>query len=57
VRLTVRDMSDEVTFPTTEVITSMDGALRALPILLERLAADFDKVNWGPKGLGTADRP
>jgi TolB-like protein len=50
VRATVRDMSEERNFPTIEVRTLLTTPKDALPALLERLTADFERINWGPKG-------
>ena len=57
VRLTVRDMSEERNFETLEVTTSLREPLGALPNVMQRLAADLARVNWGPKGAQTPGPP
>jgi eukaryotic-like serine/threonine-protein kinase len=57
VRLTVRDMSEERNFETLEATTSLREPLGALPNVLQRLAADLARVNWGPKGAQTPGPP
>jgi serine/threonine protein kinase len=49
-RVTVRDMSEERTFETIEATTLLREPFGALPNVLQRLAADLARVNWGPKG-------
>ena len=51
VRLTVRDLTEERTFETVEVVAPMAAPFSALPALLEKFVADLGRVNWGPKGI------
>jgi serine/threonine-protein kinase len=50
VRFTVRDMSEERTFEPIEATTSIREPFGVLPNVMQRLAADLGRVNWGPKG-------
>jgi hypothetical protein len=51
VRISVRDLSEERTFDTFEIAAPLRDALSVLPNVLQRLAADLGRVNWGPKGV------
>jgi serine/threonine-protein kinase len=51
VRLSIRDLSEERTFETFEIAAPLRDAFSALPNVLQRLAADLGRVNWGPKGM------
>ncbi len=57
VRLTLRDMSEERTLETIESTTALREPFGALPNVLQRLAADLGRVNWGPKGAQTPGPP
>ncbi|HJU74507.1 MAG TPA: protein kinase, partial [Gemmatimonadaceae bacterium] len=50
VRLSVRDVTEDRSYDTEYVIPFRDP-LPALPDVLARVAADFGRVNWGPRGL------
>ncbi|MEW5917185.1 MAG: hypothetical protein AB1762_12305, partial [Gemmatimonadota bacterium] len=51
IRLSVRDMTEERTFETIDVVGPLGAPFAALPNVTQRLAADIARVNWGPKGL------
>ena len=48
-RLSTRDMSEDKTFPNVEVRMLRGELLPGFQSLADRLLADLDKVNWGPK--------
>jgi hypothetical protein len=48
-RLSVRDMSEERTFPTFEVRFPLAALLTSVQALVDRLLTDLNQVNWGPK--------
>jgi hypothetical protein len=49
VRLSVRDMSEEVTFPNVDVRVAIRDVSSALDALQPRFAELLGRVNWGPK--------
>jgi hypothetical protein len=51
VRLSVRDMSDEVTFPNVDVRVPIRDVPSAMETLRARFTELLARVNWGPKAL------
>ncbi|MGH7710494.1 MAG: hypothetical protein ACREOG_04390, partial [Gemmatimonadaceae bacterium] len=49
VRVSVRDMSEERVEQWDHVVPLRDP-LAVLPNVMQRIAADLGRVNWGPKG-------
>ena len=49
-RLSVRDMSEEVTMPQIDIRIPRSAIVASIGTMIERLLADVAKVNWGPKG-------
>jgi hypothetical protein len=48
-RVSVRDMSEERTFPQFDVRFPLASLVSSVQLLVERLLADLSQVNWGPK--------
>jgi hypothetical protein len=53
VRLSVRDMSEELTFPNIDVRVPLRDAASAVDALTARFAELLGRVNWGPKATPT----
>ena len=49
IRMSVRDMSEDRTFPNVEGRVHVNTLSAALPVLAERLTGILGQVNWGPK--------
>jgi hypothetical protein len=49
VRVSVRDMSEEVTHPNIDVRVPLRDVASAIDVLRGRLTELLGRVNWGPK--------